>query len=93
MRKDCSIILKSFEGWPQKVKTMQKNWIGKSVGAEVNFEIKGFDKPLQIFTTRPDTLYGVTYMVMSPEHPFIDELVSGTEYEPADREYQDNVKR
>ena len=85
--------LEKLEGWPQKVKTMQKNWIGKSVGAEVNFEIKGFDKPLQIFTTRPDTLYGVTYMVMSPEHPFIDELVSGTEYEPAVREYQDKVQK
>ena len=46
MRKDCSIILKTLDGWPQKVKTMQKNWIGNSVGAEVNFEIKGFDKRL-----------------------------------------------
>lgn len=85
--------LEKLEGWPQKVKTMQKNWIGRSVGAEVDFAIKDFDQKLKVFTTRPDTLYGVTYMVMSPEHPFIDALVSGTEYEPAVREYQDKVQK
>ncbi len=85
--------LEKLEGWPQKVKTMQKNWIGRSVGAEVDFAIKDFDQKLKVFTTRPDTLYGVTYMVMSPEHPFIDALVSSTEYEPAVREYQDKVQK
>ncbi len=67
--------LDKLDGWPDKVKLMQKNWIGKSVGAEVDFEIKGFDKKLTVFTTRPDTLYGVTYMVLSPEHPYLDELI------------------
>ncbi|MBE6030360.1 MAG: leucine--tRNA ligase [Clostridiales bacterium] len=85
--------LEILEGWPQKVKTMQKNWIGRSTGAEVDFEIKDFDEKLRIFTTRPDTLYGVTYMVMSPEHPFIDKLVTGTEFEAAVREYQDKVEK
>lgn len=85
--------LEKLEGWPQKVKTMQKNWIGKSIGAEVKFEIVGHDEPLVVFTTRADTLYGVTYMVMSPEHPFVDALVAGTEYEPAVREYQDKVQK
>ncbi len=85
--------LEILDGWPQKVKTMQKNWIGRSTGAEVDFEIKNFDDKLKIFTTRPDTLYGVTYMVMSPEHPYIDKLVSGTEYEAAVREYQDKVQK
>lgn len=73
--------LDKLPGWPEKVKSMQKNWIGKSEGAEVNFEIKDFDKSLKIFTTRPDTLFGVTYMVLAPEHPYVKELVAGTEYE------------
>ena len=85
--------LEKLEGWPKKVNTMQKNWIGKSIGAEVKFEIVGHDEPLVVFTTRADTLYGVTYMVMSPEHPFVDTLVAGTEYEPAVREYQEKVQK
>jgi leucyl-tRNA synthetase len=60
---------------------MQRNWIGKSVGAEVEFEITGFDRSLRIFTTRPDTLFGVTYMVLAPEHPYVRPLTEGTEYE------------
>ncbi|SHJ51593.1 leucine--tRNA ligase [Tepidibacter formicigenes] len=70
-----------LDGWPEKVKIMQKNWIGKSIGAEADFEIEGFNKKLKIFTTRPDTMYGVTYMVLAPEHEYVDELVKGTEYE------------
>ncbi len=73
--------LEKLPGWPAKVKTMQKNWIGKSVGAEVDFPIVGFDQPMTIFTTRPDTLFGVTYMVLAPEHPFVKQLAAGTEYE------------
>ncbi|KDR94080.1 leucyl-tRNA synthetase [Peptoclostridium litorale DSM 5388] len=72
-----------LDGWPEKVKTMQKNWIGKSVGAEADFSIEGFDKSMKIFTTRPDTIYGVTYMVLAPEHEYVDELVAGSEYEEA----------
>ncbi|MEG1930845.1 MAG: leucine--tRNA ligase [Anaerovorax sp.] len=72
-----------LDGWPNKVKVMQKNWIGKSVGGEVDFEIQGFDKKLSVFTTRPDTLYGVTYMVLAPEHPFVKELAAGGEQEEA----------
>ncbi len=85
--------LDKLPGWPDKVKTMQKNWIGKSVGAEVTFEIEGFDKGLDIFTTRADTLYGVTYMVMAPEHPYVNELVAGTEYQTAVDEYLDKVQK
>lgn len=81
-----------LEGWPSKVKTMQKNWIGKSTGAEVTFEIEGYDKSLDIFTTRTDTLYGVTYMVLAPEHPFLSELVAGTEYEESVNEYIDKIQ-
>ena len=76
-----------LEGWPNKVKVMQKNWIGKSVGAEVDFKIEGFDKNLRIFTTRPDTLYGVTYMVLAPEHPYVKDLIAGSEYEGSVQEF------
>ncbi|MDP2908382.1 MAG: leucine--tRNA ligase [Nanoarchaeota archaeon] len=70
-----------LEGWPERVKTMQQNWIGKSEGTMVNFKMKDSDEIIPIFTTRPDTLYGVTFMVYAPEHPKVIELVNGTEYE------------
>lgn len=85
--------LDTLDGWPNKVKMMQKNWIGRSYGAEVDFDIKDDDRKLRIFTTRCDTLFGVTYMVMSPEHPYVDSLVAGTEYEAAVKEYQDKVQK
>ena len=84
--------LDKLEGWPTKVKTMQRNWIGKSIGAEIDFPIDGTDKLMKVFTTRADTLFGVTYMVMAPEHPYVMELVKGTEYEPAVLEYLDKVE-
>ena len=84
--------LEKLPGWPNKVKLMQKNWIGKSTGAQVTFEIEGFDKGLDIYTTRPDTLYGVTYMVLAPEHPFLKELVKGSQYEEAVMAYVDKVQ-
>ncbi len=72
--------LDTLDGWPEKVKLMQKNWIGKSTGAEIVFDIDGTDKSMTVFTTRPDTIYGVTYMVLAPEHDLVKELVAGTEY-------------
>lgn len=75
--------LDKLDGWPDKVKLMQKNWIGKSIGAEVGFKFEGLDKTLNVFTTRPDTLFGATYMVMAPEHPDVRGLISGTPYEAA----------
>ena len=68
--------LDKLPGWPEKVKLMQKNWIGKSIGAEVDFDIVGHDEKMKIFTTRPDTLYGVTFMVLAPEHPLVKELIT-----------------
>ncbi len=68
--------LKTLDGWPERVKTMQENWIGRSEGAEVDFRIKGHRRALRIFTTRPDTLWGATFMVMAPEHPLLDEIAS-----------------
>lgn len=84
--------LDKMPGWPEKVKLMQKNWIGRSAGAEVTFEIENFRKKLQIYTTRPDTLFGVTYMVLAPEHPFVPELTNGTEYEDAVKAYQEECQ-
>ena len=73
--------LGELDGWPEKVKTMQKNWIGRSLGAEADFAIDGSDAKLTIFTTRPDTLFGATYMVLAPEHPLVAALTEGTGFE------------
>ena len=62
--------------WTEMVKTMQKNWIGRSVGAEVEFTISGQDSKITVFTTRPDTLFGATYVALAPEHPLISQLVN-----------------
>ena len=73
--------LDKLDGWPEKVKTMQKNWIGKSEGAELVFDVDGTDKSMTVYTTRPDTTYGVTFMVLAPESALVQELIAGTEYE------------
>ena len=62
--------------WPEGVKDMQRNWIGRSTGAEVDFKIDGTDVRLRVFTTRPDTLFGATYMVISPEHNLVNTLTT-----------------
>ncbi len=67
--------------WPEKVKIMQRNWIGRSEGSIIKFPIVGEERTIDIFTTRPDTLYGVTFMVFAPEHPWVREWVKSTEYE------------
>jgi leucyl-tRNA synthetase len=64
-------------GWPERVLTMQRNWIGKSIGVEVDFTVEGSGEKLTIFTTRPDTLFGVTFMSIAPEHPMLEALISG----------------
>ncbi|AEA28756.1 leucine--tRNA ligase [Pseudonocardia benzenivorans] len=61
--------------WPESVKAMQRNWIGRSEGARVRFAVEGSDEPIEVFTTRPDTLFGATYMVLAPEHPLVDAIV------------------
>jgi len=84
--------IEKLEGWPNKVKIMQKNWIGKSIGAEVDFKIDGYDKDLKIFTTRPDTLFGVTYMVLAPEHPYVKELIAGSDFETPVNEFLNKLQ-
>ena len=72
----------------EKIKVQQKNWIGRSEGAEVNFKIANMDKNLTVYTTRPDTLFGATYMVISPEHPILKELENKIENLDEVKEYQ-----
>ncbi|MCK4305716.1 MAG: leucine--tRNA ligase, partial [Candidatus Eisenbacteria sp.] len=67
--------------WSETTKTAQRNWIGRSEGADVDFRLEGRDDSLRVYTTRPDTLYGATYMVMAPEHPLIKELVGAAQRE------------
>lgn len=62
--------------WPESLKDMQRNWIGKSVGAEIDFQIDGYDEKLRVFTTRPDTIFGATYMVLAPEHHLVDQITT-----------------
>src|SRR3954452_22203294 len=73
--------------WPHHVKTMQRNWIGRSEGAEVTFACPEIGTDYQVFTTRPDTLFGATFFVMAPEHPDVMRLAARTEHEEALREY------
>jgi leucyl-tRNA synthetase len=68
--------LDQLDGWPERVKTMQANWIGKSVGAYLEFPVVGRDDKIAVFTTRPDTVYGVTYVVLAPEHPLTPEVTT-----------------
>ena len=84
--------LDTLDGWPNKVKVMQKNWIGKSVGAEVEFKIKDWEETLTVFTTRVDTIYGTTYMVLAPEYPSVLKMVEDTEYEQPVKEYIEKVE-
>lgn len=84
--------LPKLPGWPEKVKTMQKNWIGRSEGAKITFTTKEGDL-LPVFTTRPDTVFGVTYMVLAPEHPMVAKLTQGTEYEKPVKEFIRKVQK
>ncbi|MFA5113394.1 MAG: leucine--tRNA ligase [Candidatus Margulisiibacteriota bacterium] len=91
--------LEKLTGWPEPVKIMQRNWIGKSEGVEINFKLQTSNlqtktniTDLKIYTTRPDTLFGVTYMVLAPEHPLALELSKGTPQEKAVREYIEKVQ-
>jgi leucyl-tRNA synthetase len=69
--------LDRMPGWPDSVKTMQRNWIGRSEGVELTFDVAGEDEPLTVFTTRPDTLFGVTYMAVAAEHPLAEKSAAG----------------
>ena len=76
-----------LESWPERVLTMQRNWIGRSEGAEVVFRIEEHEVDIPVFTTRPDTLFGATFGVLAPEHPLVAQLVAGTPHEEEVLEY------
>lgn len=84
--------LKLLPGWPDKVKTMQKNWIGRSEGCEFSLAVADSDEILTVFTTRPDTVFGVTYMVMAPEHPLVVKLCQNTGQEKQVQEFINKIK-
>src|SRR5690625_4230334 len=78
--------------WPESIKEMQRNWIGRSEGANVIFEIDDFDESFTVFTTRPDTLFGSTYAVLAPEHPLIDKIVSEDQAEYV-KQYRNEIEQ
>jgi leucyl-tRNA synthetase len=79
--------------WPDSIKKLQTDWIGKSIGADVDFKIDGFDETIRVFTTRPDTLFGATYMVMAPEHQLIDKITSDNCKQAVEKYRQDAARK
>ncbi|MGZ3786956.1 MAG: leucine--tRNA ligase [Bacteriovorax sp.] len=77
--------------WPESIKEMQKNWIGKSEGATIEFKVEGTNESLEVFTTRPDTLFGATYMVISPEHPLVNQITANAQKAEIEK-YQESCK-
>jgi leucyl-tRNA synthetase len=78
--------------WPERVKTMQRNWIGRSEGAEIFFRLEALPEPIAVFTTRPDTLFGATFLALAPEHPAVAELASRSEREGQMRDFVEKVR-
>ncbi|MBI1850545.1 MAG: leucine--tRNA ligase [Planctomycetes bacterium] len=84
--------LETLDRWPDKVRTMQRNWIGKSEGAQIDFGVDGDDAKIRVFTTRPDTLFGVTFMLLAPEYPGLEKLIADRAEATAVRRFADQVK-
>jgi len=82
--------LKKLTNWPERVMAMQENWIGKSYGVEIHFQLKKTGETFSVFTTRADTIFGATYVVLAPEHPLVEKIIAGTPQETQVREF---VKR
>ncbi|NDV20998.1 leucine--tRNA ligase [Pseudodesulfovibrio sp. JC047] len=89
-------LLKDLEqlegGWPERVLTMQRNWIGKSYGAELTFQVKDMNETIDVFTTRPDTLYGATFMSVAAEHPLVDTLIADAENKDEIESFINNIR-
>lgn len=90
---DLLLHCDKLPGWPEKVTVMQKNWIGKSTGTEISFRIEGRDEQIKVFTTRPDTLFGATFMCLAPEHPLVESLSKGTDQESAVAAFVEKISR
>ncbi|HHV78018.1 MAG TPA: leucine--tRNA ligase [Firmicutes bacterium] len=84
--------LKLLKGWPEQVRIMQENWIGRSEGVEFLFGVKGSDKKFAVFTTRQDTIFGVTFVVLAPDHPLVKEITAGTPYEAKVAEFAEKCR-
>ncbi|MDR3588573.1 MAG: leucine--tRNA ligase [Negativicutes bacterium] len=84
--------LSEMKGWPERVKTMQENWIGRSVGAEFSFDAPEIGEKIAVYTTRHDTIFGVSYVVLAPEHPFVEKLIAGKPQEQEVRSFVDRVR-
>lgn len=88
---DLLVHCDQLPGWPDKVTVMQKNWIGKSVGSELKFQVADMDAEIEVFTTRPDTVFGATFMCLAPEHPLVETLCQGTDQASAVADFVDKV--
>jgi leucyl-tRNA synthetase len=84
--------LSELKGWPERVKTMQENWIGRSTGAEFSFEVPAIGEKISVYTTRHDTICGVTYIVLAPEHPLVPRLIAGKPNEASVQAFVDKVR-
>ena len=84
--------LKELDGWPERVKVMQKNWIGRSEGLEFSFDIPSLNEKLAVYTTRPDTIYGVTFVVLPPEHPLVEKIMVNNPKAEALKVFCDKVR-
>ncbi|ACV68712.1 leucine--tRNA ligase [Desulfohalobium retbaense] len=78
--------------WPERVITMQRNWIGKSYGSEIDFQVDGLEESIRVFTTRPDTLYGATFMSLAPEHPLVETCIARAEDPEAVRAFVERIR-
>ena len=79
--------------WPEPIKKLQTDWIGKSIGADVDFKVDGFNETIRVFTTRPDTLFGATYMVMAPEHSLVDKITSDQKKDAVKKYHQEAARK
>lgn len=84
--------LQMLENWPERVRTMQRNWIGRSTGAEIEFPVQGADSAVRVYTTRPDTIFGATFMVLAPEHPLVEKITT-PEQQAAVQEYTTQARK
>ena len=90
---DLLLYCDKLNGWPEKVTLMQKNWIGKSEGAEISFRVREMEEDIKVFTTRPDTLFGCTFMCLAPEHPLVETLADRFSRKTEVGEFLEKVSR
>ncbi len=85
--------MRELDAWPERVRVMQANWIGRSTGVEIQLRLEATGEPLPVFTTRPDTTWGITYVALAPEHPLVEQVIAGTEYEQPVRAFVEQAQK